>query len=437
VAFAYLTFTQAVAILASRLQDPSQIYFSQPNELLNAVIESVRLFQALTGSYKQAFSFQTQANQNYYSIASQPGSPVPHTVTDIEVANNVLAALLETPLITGWVGTGQFTFAQLQASLQSRLNRFIGDTGRHTVQQTIPATGELTALPDGVLDVRRAGWVPIPQVDTPPTNPTYPLGRLDEWAEQAYIPSAGQNPDMPISYSVFQVGPLQIRMVPPPIAAGNIDCIFTLSGPTVNLDPANPVVLGIPDDLSPALKWGVLADLLGTDGPSRDYTRAAYCEQRYQEFVQIARIYPLVLTTTINNVSCGVGSVFDMDAYTPDWQTTTGVPSFVGICGRGLACVGQTPDGVYSVGTWLCANAPISGFIQVSRDQIDPIIDYAQHIASFKMAGAEFDGTQRLYQNLVECAKMQNGRLEAIAFYKGQLDMPSRKSELEIPRILV
>ena len=52
--------------------------------------------------------------------------------TDVEVAQNVLAALLEPPLTgtgSGWTGTGQFTFAQLQIALQNRLNRFIGEIG--------------------------------------------------------------------------------------------------------------------------------------------------------------------------------------------------------------------------------------------------------------------------------------------------------------------
>lgn len=446
-AFAYLTFAQATSILASRLQDPAQVYFNQPSELLNAVIEAVRLFQVMTGTYKQSFAFQTAADTNFYNLADQPASPMAYTVTDVEVINNVLAALLEPPItFPVWTGTGQFTFQQLQAALQQRLNRFIGESGQVNTQQTLVGAGaELIDLPDDVMDVRRAGWVPIPQ-STPPANPTYPMGRLDEWAAQAYLPAAAQNPLQPENYSVFGTGPLQLRLIPPPNPAGNLDCIFVVAGLAVNLNPLAPVVLRIPDDLSPALKWGVLADLLGTDGPSRDYARAMYCEQRYREFVQLARIYPSMITATINNITCGIGSVFDMDYYMPDWQQTTGVPSFVGLCGRDLACVGQTPDNGaaggapganYSVGMWLCANAPVIGFIQVSRDAIDPILDMAQHIASFKMGGAEFNGTARLYQNAIEFARAQNGRLNAIAFYKGQLYQPAVKDEIQVPRMVV
>jgi hypothetical protein len=460
-AYSYFTFTQAVSALASRLQDSGQVYWSQPNELYNCVVEAVRFFQCLTGSYKQKIAFSTTAYANYYDLPNLSGATnaasIAYTATDVEVANNVLAALLEPPLSTSWVGTGQFTLSQIQTALQNRLNRFLGDTGCRVVQQLVgapPPPSEITSLPSGTTDVRRVAWsIPNPgltwaQVMVQWQNANfqwqgagnyigYPLGRIDEWAEQAYAPQSVQNPSQPISYSVYSVGPQQLRLVPPALSSGGLDCLLVLSGVTVNINPAAPVILQIPDDLTPALKWGVLADLLGSDGPSRDYPRAAYCEQRYSEFVQLARVYPSALLADVNNITCGVGSVFDMDTYQPDWQQTAGLPSFVGMCGRNMACVGQTPDGVYGVGLWMCANAPVMGYLQVSRGQIDPILDYAQHIASFKMGGAEFDGTTRMFENLIQCATNENGRLSAIGFYRRQVEQPAMKGEIEVPRMLV
>jgi hypothetical protein len=451
-AYSFLTFSAAVQILSQRLQDSGLVYFNQPNQLLNCIIESARLYQALTFSYKQPLSFTTTSGQPYYSLTDTvliPNSPLAYTVTDVEVINNVLAALLEPPLSgTGWSGgTGQFTFAQLQQSLQNRLNRFIGESGRQVAQQIVAGVApdtELVTLPDQVLDVRRTGWVPTGGAGV------YPLGRMDEWAEQAYIPNAAQNPAFPDAYSVYGVAPLQLRLIPPVSAAGAIDCIFVEAGVTVNLNPSAPVVLNIPDDVSAGLKWGVLADMLGTDGPSRDYTRADYCEQRYTEYVQLARIYPSVVAVTINGATAGWGSVFDLDFYNPTWEQGTGLPVFTGMCGRHLVCVGQIPDdgtaggnpgSNYQIGFTSVANMPVPGdptmtYLQVSRDWLDNVVDYAQHIASFQMAGAEFDGTTRLYQNMIAAAKAQNGRLEAIAFYKSQLEQPARKSEMEVDRMV-
>ena len=454
--YSFLTFAQATAQLAARLEDPNLTYWSQPNELLNCVIESVRLYQVLTGSYKQKIAFPTVANTNYYDLPALAAS-VSYNATDVEVANNVLAALLEPPLPASgpWVGTGQFSFTQLQSALQNRLNRFLSDTGCRVVQQNIggpPPPVDIVSLPRGTLDVRRVAWVPVPGSPslwgsgfpwTPgnypwqslPTFQEFPLGRLDEWAEQAYIPGAPQNPSQPISYSVFSAGPEALRLVPPPSDEGIVDLLLVAAGPQVQLNPASPTALNIPDDLSPALKWGVLADLLGADGPSRDFARAQYCEQRYQEFVQLASIYPSVLTADVNNITCGIGSVFDMDFYQPDWQQQTGPPSFIGMCGRNLACAGQTPDAVYGVGLWMAVNAPTTGYLQVNRGAIDPVLDYAQHIASFKMGGAEFFATVELHQRFLDQAAKYNSKLKEMGQFSMDMQEISQRNEQRNPRM--
>ena len=456
--YAYQTYAAAATTLASRLQDPSIIYFNQPSQLLNNVIEAARLFQALTGSFKAKITFDTHANQVYYPLGSASAA-LANTATDVEVAQNVLAALLEPPLTgsgSGWVGTGQFTFTQLQTALQNRLNRFIGESGRHVIQQSVNGADPpipLVTLPDSVTDVRRCAYVPLPIAGASPPLPAYPLGRIDEWGNQAYDPGGSRTPQQPLTYSVYGTPPLTLRLDPPPANAYTLDLLLVTAGPQVNLNPRAPVVLGIPDDVSAAVKWGVIADLCGTDGPSRDYARAAYAEQRYAEYVQLARLYPSVLTAEIAGTSCGVGSVFDMDFYQPDWQQTTGQPGFVGMCGRHLACIGQTPDdgtagsnpgNNYPVTLWSVANMPVPGaadptgaatWLQVSRDQIDPVLDYAQHISSFQMGGAEFDGTSRQYQNLIASAKAQNSRLSAVSFWRDRMEQNASRSDIEVVRM--
>ena len=67
--YAYQTYAAASA-LAGRLQDSGLVYFNQPSQLLNCVIESVRLFQALTGSFKAKITFNTRPNVVYYPLGS-------------------------------------------------------------------------------------------------------------------------------------------------------------------------------------------------------------------------------------------------------------------------------------------------------------------------------------------------------------------------------
>ena len=445
--YQYLTFADARTILAQRLQDPNLTYWSQPRELDDCIAESLRFHNALTGSYKQKISFATAQDQNYYDLPTVAPAVCGYNVTDVQIINQVLAALLEPPLnvpVSSWSGTGQFSLSQLQSSLWQRVNQFLGDTGVRVTQASVAGPSspiDLVSLPDSTLDVRRVGWIAQPPVP-PPATPTYPLGRIDEWAAQAYSPEATQNPAIPLCYSVFVASPLSLRLVPPPLALGAIDLLLVTGVPQPQLNLADPVAIPLPCDLTPAIKYGVLADLLGTDGPSRDYARASYCEQRYAEFVQLASIYPSILTSDVNNITIGVGSVNDLDCYLPDWQQTTGQPQFIGMAGRNLLCVGPTPDtpiaGNYGIGAWVVANAFVgtaNQYLQVARDQIDPVLDYAQHAASLKMAGAEFDGTTRLFENMINAAKRQNGRLSAVSFYRTQLEQPAHKDEMDLPRM--
>jgi hypothetical protein len=445
--YSFLTFAQAAAIIASRLEDTGSVYWStfNPNEILNCVIESVRTFQALTGSYKQQFGFVTAANLPYYDLTQLPGSPMSFNATDVEIANNVLAALLEPPLTAGWTGTGQFTFTQIQNAIQQRLNRFLGDTGSIVTQTTIsnntPPPLESIPLPDATLDVRRAAWLTSL---TAQFIPAFSMSMSDEWAEQAYglggIAALGGI--TPLNYSVYMNQPLLLRLIPPPSTVGFVDCLLVQAGPTVNLDPAAPVVLGVPDDLSPAIKWGAISDLLSGDGLTRDPARASYAETRYNEFVQTCKVYPSLLLPTplVCSQPVGVGSINDLDSYMPDWEQQTAQPFFIGLAGRNMMALGPVPNAAYPVAVWLSPNAPVlngpAGFIQLSRDQIDPMLDMAQHIACFKMGGAEFTGTDKLFQNFVTSAKMQNDRLSAVSFWRGQIEQPHEKSEMQVPRML-
>src|SRR5262249_31133396 len=75
----------------------------------------------------------------------------------------------------------------------------------------------------------------------------------------------------------------------------------------VNSTTLNPSVsataLGIPDDLTPAIKWGMLSDLLGKDGIARDPVRAQFAEQRYQQYVQLARLLPVIIHVIFNGAA--------------------------------------------------------------------------------------------------------------------------------------
>ena len=101
------------------------------------------------------------------------------------------------------------------------------------------------------------------------------LWREDEHNISAFD-QAWQTAGVPIAYSVAAPPPVTMELMPPASVAGTFDLLSVDTGAT--LDPSTGVVLGVPDDLTWAIKWGAMSDLLSHGGEARD-PRAAFCEE--------------------------------------------------------------------------------------------------------------------------------------------------------------
>lgn len=86
--------------------------------------------------------------------------------------------------------------------------------------------------------------------------------------------------ELETDHRVFQVGPA------PPVT-GDLLVLYTPAGTPLT---GNGVSLTVADELAPAIKYGLLADLLGKDGRGQDRARAQYAEQRFQLGVDAARL---------------------------------------------------------------------------------------------------------------------------------------------------
>jgi hypothetical protein len=67
-------------------------------------------------------------------------------------------------------------------------------------------------------------------------------------------------------------------------------------------------------------------------------------------------------------------------------------------------------------------NTPIPALptdsIQLARDDYDAVLDYAQHLAAFKMGGQEFAATIPLYGALIKRASLYNAKLSELAHFQ-------------------
>ena len=427
-AYATTTWSSAKSQLLARLHDTSAVFYTNTGTYPEVEVylkEALRTWQVLTAYWRSEESFNTVANTIFYDLEVQISTTRDFTIYDRELVAEIQFHFLEPATPTAWSGTEQFVLSDLTAALQRRRDQFLAETGIHLTRATQAqgATGTVT-LPETTIDLRRMAWVTAGSV-------YYPLTREDEWALQTY--NAGwETAGTPAAYSIAASAPVTAELAPPPSAAGTLEILSVRSGAA--LDPTTPVLMGIPDDYCWVVKWGAMADLLSKDGPAYDPSRAAICEARYQQGVQMAKMAICVVQAQIAAAPVPVSSVYEQDMYDATWQNITATqPTALLSAGLNLVALSPKPDAVYAVKLDVLENADIpandAAYVQVGQEELGAILDYAQHLAMFKVGGDEFNATQPLYDNFMRMAKNYQERLGAMVRYATPLAFQSMSQE--------
>lgn len=214
---------------------------------------------------------------------------------------------------------------------------------------------------------------------------------------------------------------------------GNYEVLTVNAGAA--LDVNTPSTLSVPDDFAWVIKFGAMGDLLNRDSNARDPLRAKYCNLRYSQGMAMLYGSPAVLSARLNNLPIPIDAVQNVDNFNPNWQAAAEAqPSVVLTSGLNLLGFSATPGaGPYSATLSVVQNAPIptSGgdFLQVGRDEYDVILDYAVHLASFKLGGAEFLATIPLLQRFLKQAALYNSKLKETGEYN---DILYQMSQLQL-----
>lgn len=409
--YTHTTFGQLKTSLKSRLGDTGGVYWVDA-EVGLYIIEALRVWGLLTGYWRDTGQFVTAASTPFYDISTITSiggdSLLSYSVTDTDLSTLIQYHLLEPATGSTWTGSEQFTLADVTEALTRRRDAFLVETGaRQTLfTQALGAGSNYIDLPQTTLQVRRLDW-------TGTSGTSWPLVQEDISSQRNYGAGYLLTPDTPQTYSSGSEAPLRLVLAPPPNENGTIRALATVSGSTLT---AAGVVVGLPDDMCWAIKWGALADMLGREGPGQDLTRAYYCERRYRLGVEVARTNEIIVNSQIDGVSLSAEAIDRLDQYSPNWATTTGTPTFIAAY-RNYVALATCPDGVYSVTLDLVRKAETptadADYIQISADYLGAILDYAEHLASFKCGGTEFRQTFRAADNFFKAALGYNQRLAA------------------------
>lgn len=439
--YSWLTFAQAKAALAQRLDDPNLVHWAN-DEIGLYLKEALTIWQALTGYSRARGTFNLSNAVPFYDITTLLKNGAGNLilamdVTDAQVIPLMQYMLLETPGIP-WTGTSQFNLNEFTFSLQSTRNKFLSDTGTVISQSIVnvlsPPLGRFP-IDDTIIDVRRAAWLPA----TPGSGlSNIPLWITDEFSAQSNAPNWSNSPDMPFGVSIIGPPPLQLQLVPPPIANGRCQLLTVNTGAA--LDPAAGIPLGVPNNFWWAVKWGTLARLLSQDGEPRDDFRANYCQQRYEEACEYSRIMPVILDSYVNGNQVFPQTVSEFDAFDPTWGGSSGQPDSIACCGQNMVAFKSVPDNVapYSAALDVIQNAVVPAsdgdFIQIGREFISAIYSEAQHIAMFKSGGSEFSDSFPLHQAFMREAGIYNEKLRASSIYLNAMSDQSNEDKKERPR---
>ena len=250
-----------------RLQDTANVNIpvAEADLYLN---EALRVLCAQTqapGIVDYTFDFNPGDTWKSLNVA---GSPRERTVTDTDLYTQIEAMLYE-PMSGGtWTGTTQFNITQLANSLQYRRDELLLASGCNTVNllQPSPLLSTTTILPDSTLDLQRVRWMPA---DSSAVSP-YALGREDVTTRDAFGVLLTIKPGAPDSWMITANSPLEFDCSCPPNQPGTWDMLVPFAG--VSFVPPAATAVGIPDDWTPALVYGVLADVLANSPEGRDET---------------------------------------------------------------------------------------------------------------------------------------------------------------------
>jgi hypothetical protein len=449
--YQYISLSTLRQQLANRLYDGLMVFWSSA-ELTVYVQEALRTWNSLTGYWRGDFTAPTVSSSTWYDIPSLTNTLRPYTVTDQDVYSTILYHLLEP--ITGVV-SAQFTNDDIVQAVQRRRDELLSISSCTQTVRTVGAVAGRITLPDTVIDVRRMAYLPTEsvltgkgygtgrygfgiygksaqsQIDIPAPTVLWPE---DTFAEQSYdalytLNPAG-TPGLPSTYLLSTQPPLSFDTNCPPAFAGSYELLTVEAGGTLTF--GTPSNFTVPDDWTPAIKWGALADLFSRESNAQDPLRAQYCEQRYRQLCAILRdSAPALLAMRVNNVPAQVSSVRGSDLYNTLWEgADPGVPRSVSYSGMNLFALNPPADtGInsvpYDLTLTVVENAPIptldDDMVQVAREDLDAVLDYCVHIAAVKMGGADFTSTMPLFQRFMKQAALYNRKLAEFGEYTDTL----------------
>jgi hypothetical protein len=211
-----------------------------------------------------------------------------YTVLASDILTEMQEHLLENPNGGDSWDSGLYTSLEVRRRLDYRLMDFYKRTGIVTKRDTTLST---TAdqrnqnYPNDLIDIIRIGYS---QDGAAGQSIAVPRGssREVDWYVNDVTDDAGASVAMPYIFTLELAPVLQFSLVPAPANAWPLDFAYI---PYPNEIVNNDTVIECPDDFTPFVKYGALADLFGKSGEVLDPVRQDLCTQLYELGIEAAQ----------------------------------------------------------------------------------------------------------------------------------------------------
>jgi hypothetical protein len=430
-AYNSVTFSEAKQRLANELGDPNKVFWTD-QELGRYIIEALRFWGLSAQYFRETAQLKTIAGQSFYHVETDlfdgTGTTLLQglTVTDRELINDMNYALMEPQISNwpgGWVGTEMFSLNEITQTVQESRDEFLKLTACIASGYDLITTQSRVTLPSNHIRILRA------DINEQGSNGPLPMWVVDQVQLQtttrsAIVPGGGR----PKAYAISYSPQLTLDLWPKPSVSSTLNIQGILTGAT--LDPVNTsTVLLVPDDASVILKYRSLIDLFSGDGLARCPAMAQYCEQRYMDGLEAMANY-LSIMWVDDGRRTPVTSVAQFDQVRPEWRRgTPGAPKSVAQLNWNTIAVRPVPDKQYTLTFESVRKAILptsdADFIQVGRESMPAIYDYAQHVALVKSQGQEFEVSMARYASAKQMAQEYRLQLASQSYLYQATQLPS------------
>ncbi len=208
-------------------------------------------------------------------------------LTDAVVLNEIQYDLIEEPDSGATFPSGLWTPAEVLAHLNDAQRLYVKATrimvGRSNFTVAaldqridIEAIGGL----EDVVSIIRVSYITADGVfhEIPATDLFGADHGRPEWA--------GETAAVPLGYSVTDGLTTELIFIPAPTSSGTVWLHFIPRLPTLDLSFGGQP-MAMPSEFTLAVKWKLLANLLGKPGRAQDVERAKLCDERYDDMVTL------------------------------------------------------------------------------------------------------------------------------------------------------